>query len=63
MPFNRFYLENALEANSQVSLEGSELHHLAHVMRVREGEHVELVNGKGSLAEAKLISLDKKKPF
>jgi 16S rRNA (uracil1498-N3)-methyltransferase len=61
MPFNRFYLENALIANAQVSLEGSELHHLAHVMRVQEGENVELINGKGSLAQATLISLNKKK--
>lgn len=60
MPCNRFYLNGPIE-KGEVFLEGDELHHLAHVMRMREGEELELVNGKGVLAEAKLIKLDKKK--
>ncbi len=61
MPCHRFYLPLSLDPQTEVYLEGTELHHLAHVMRVREGEEVELINGKGVLAQAKLIRLDKKK--
>lgn len=61
MPVDRFYLEDPLNTHTEVFLEGAELHHLAHVMRVKEGELVELVNGKGAFAEAKVRSLDKKK--
>ncbi len=57
MPAERFYLRGELEG--QVSLQGQELHHLAHVMRIRIGEEVELVNGRGSLARAKLKTLSK----
>ncbi|MBS0626447.1 MAG: 16S rRNA (uracil(1498)-N(3))-methyltransferase [Verrucomicrobia bacterium] len=59
MPFDRFYCENLRD--STASLEGAELHHLAHVMRVRVGDEVELVDGRGALALAKLTSLDKKR--
>jgi RsmE family RNA methyltransferase len=41
-------------------LECEEFHHLAKVMRVRVGETIEIVNGQGELAEAELLSLDKK---
>lgn len=59
MPFDRFYVPSPL--SSQTVLEGAELHHLAHVMRVRVGETVELINGQGMLAKATVLSLDKKK--
>ncbi len=61
MPFDRFYLPSPFDDNESVSIEGAELHHLAHVMRVKVGEEVELINGKGTLAKAKLISLEKKR--
>lgn len=59
MPDNRFFVDAPLETGKTVSLEGSELHHLAHVMRVQKGEKVEIVNGKNQLADAELLSLHK----
>ncbi len=57
MPAERFYLDADL--SDTVTLEGTEFHHLAHVMRVRIGDTVELVNGRGSLAQGKVTSLSK----
>lgn len=57
MPSERFYVEGSLEGG--VSIEGTEFHHLAHVMRVRVGEEIELVNGRGCLARGKVSSIDK----
>ncbi len=59
MPADRFFLPQPLQ--SPLFLEGKELHHLAHVMRARIGETLEIVNGQGELATAELVSLDKKK--
>ena len=59
MPFDRFYLDDPLQQTREAHLESSELHHLAHVMRIKEGEEVELVNGRGTLAHAKVISIGK----
>jgi len=52
MPSERYYLSEKFIANEKKALKGAEFHHLAHVMRTRKGERVELVNGKGSLAFA-----------
>ncbi len=43
---NRFFVPD-LNASSVAALEGDERHH-AHVLRIREGEEVELFDGKGS---------------
>jgi 16S rRNA (uracil1498-N3)-methyltransferase len=59
MPADRFYLPSPLK-DPVLHLEGEEFHHLAKVMRVRLGETIEIVNGQGELAEAEVISLDKK---
>lgn len=52
MAHNRYYLDAHLEPNQIISLAGEERHHLLRVMRAREGDLVELVNGRGSLAAA-----------
>lgn len=59
MPAERYYLDHPLSERQIVSLEGNEFHHLAHVMRTRLGDCVEIVNGKGSLAEATVKELGK----
>jgi 16S rRNA (uracil1498-N3)-methyltransferase len=59
MPSERFYIDAELQAQSTVTLEGSEFHHLARVMRVRVGEEVELINGRGALAQAELTEIRK----
>jgi 16S rRNA (uracil1498-N3)-methyltransferase len=61
MPVERFYIEDPLQQKSFISLEQEEFHHLAHVLRMRAGEEITLVNGKGSLAKAVLTSIEKNK--
>ena len=51
MPVNRFYLDDPLEEGTTVALEGAEQHHAAKVVRCTEGDTVELVNGRGCLAQ------------
>lgn len=58
MPSERFFLDAELQG--KVSLQGTELHHLAHVMKVRIGEEIELVNGRGTLAIAKVAEISKR---
>lgn len=58
MPAERFFIDAELKGT--LFLEGTELHHLAHVMRVREGEMVELVNGRGDLAKGKVLRIEKR---
>ncbi len=57
MPIERFYFDGELKG--MIRLEGQEYHHLMHVMRIRIGEDVELVNGRGDLAIARLESISK----
>lgn len=59
MPHDRFYIDAPLEKEDTVLLIDAELHHLA-VSRARVGQSVELINGKGKLAKASLLSLDKR---
>lgn len=58
MPSERFYIDAELQGN--LSLEGVEHHHLAHVMRVRVGDEIELVNGRGALAKAQVLEISKR---
>lgn len=58
MPINRFFLDAVLK--DQVILDDQEFRHLAQVVRVKTGETVELFNGKGDLATATVVSMDKK---
>lgn len=58
MPVYRFYHDSKL--NGEVLLEGLEHRHLTQVVKVRVDDSVELFNGKGDLASAKVIALDKK---
>lgn len=60
MPHNRFYLNMSLVPNTVVHLKDLEFHHLTHVLRQKEKDHVELVNGKGALAQAEILSFSKK---
>lgn len=60
MPHHRFYTPADLSLNDEVCLEGDEGNHLK-VMRVAKGDSVELINGKGILAHAKVIDISKNK--
>ena len=57
MPADRFYVDADL--TGRLSLVGAEHHHLAHVMKVRLGEEIEVVNGRGALAKAKVLAISK----
>src|SRR5437016_658638 len=41
------------------ALSGEELHHAARVVRVREGEEVELFDGRGAIVAARVESVDR----
>lgn len=59
MPAERFYLNADFNVGSSVCLMGNEYHHLVHVLRLRNGEEVELANGRGFLARAKISDIEK----
>lgn len=58
MPAERFYFNG--ELRGVLTLDGTEFHHLAHVMKIRPGEQVELVNGRGALAIVEVASVEKR---
>jgi 16S rRNA (uracil1498-N3)-methyltransferase len=59
MPVERFYLDQPLAYQALVKLEGTEFHHLAHVMRAKSGDEIELVDGHGNLAHVIVQQLTK----
>lgn len=60
MPHNRYFLDTSFENGKSYFLIGDEAHHLAKVMRKKEGESVELVNGKNQFALAKIKHIKKR---
>lgn len=58
MPHDRFYHPDL--KSSQFLLTESEHHHLAHVMRIKEGETIEVIDGQGTLAKAKVGKITKR---
>jgi 16S rRNA (uracil1498-N3)-methyltransferase len=61
MPAERFYVPQDLFLDQVVLLEDQEFHHLVNVMRSKEGEAVEVVNGKGALGYATVQRIEKKR--
>jgi 16S rRNA (uracil1498-N3)-methyltransferase len=61
MPAERYFIDTDLSSHNYQELSGSEFHHLAHVMRARKGDAVELVNGRGTLAQATVLDVTKHK--
>lgn len=59
MPVERFFIDNPLLEKTTVILERSEAFHLTHVIRLKVGDVVELVNGKNALASACILSIHK----
>lgn len=59
MPAERYFVLSPLNEGETISLKDAEFHHLARVMRSRKGEQVELVNGRGALAEAVIQEIAK----
>jgi 16S rRNA (uracil1498-N3)-methyltransferase len=59
MPHMRFYTPSPLEKGNVISLHDEEFYHLTKVMRGKEGDLLEIVNGNGELAQAKVSSIEK----
>lgn len=58
MPHNRFYIDASLIPGSEVSFDKDESHHLE-VMRTKNEEQVEIVNGRGDLALGSVVNKNK----
>lgn len=56
---HRFYCPE-LASLSAVTLEGTEAHHLAHVLRHQQGDLVQLFNGTGGVAECRVAQVRKR---
>jgi 16S rRNA (uracil1498-N3)-methyltransferase len=61
MPANCFFLDDPLVAGTRLFLEEEEFHHAKSVMRIQQGEKVQLVNGKGVEAEGQVESIEKRR--
>lgn len=59
MPAERYFIATLLPTSEEIVVDGEEYHHVIRVMRAREGDVAEFVNGNGALAEAKLVSIGK----
>lgn len=59
MPYNRFFTDAVISIGHKTHLQGDEFHHLVHVIRGRVGDEIELINGNGVLAQAKIVSIAK----
>lgn len=60
MPAERYYYPGNLDPSDSIVLDGPEFIHLSKVMRSRVGDLIELVNGKGALAQGQVVRLDKR---
>ncbi|MCX7394973.1 MAG: RsmE family RNA methyltransferase [Planctomycetales bacterium] len=57
--FSRFFTPQFFESGD-LTLDGSEAHHLIHVMRIKPGEIVELFDGQGQTGQAEVVSVKKR---
>ncbi len=60
MPAERYYYPSSLAESEEISLQDQEFHHLTRVMRGKIGDTIELVNGQGALAKAKIRTIEKR---
>lgn len=60
MPVERFFYPELFEEDQLIHFKDRENHHLVTVMRMKIGEAIELINGKGQLAKAVVKEIEKK---
>lgn len=60
MPIERYFSDSDLVKGESLTLTDQEFHHLVHVTRIKSGEEIEVVNGRGALATAIVNRLEKK---
>lgn len=58
---NIFYVNQVYKVGDLALLDENELHHAFHVMRIKEGDAIYLINGLGYLYEGRVQNLSKKK--
>ncbi len=56
MAERRFFCDQE-PAAGQLLIEGDEFHHIAHVMRYRPGDEIEIVNGRGRLLRGRIAAI------
>jgi 16S rRNA (uracil1498-N3)-methyltransferase len=61
MPAERYFFPQPFSLGIPLILQDQEFHHLTNVMRAREGEEIEVVNGLGQLAKGIIQSIEKKR--
>lgn len=59
MPHYRFFKSGSLHVSDQITFTDEEYRHIVKVMRLEKGELLEIVNGNGFLAIAKITTIDK----
>lgn len=59
MPQNRYFSPVSMKDGDHLFLRDEEHHYLRQVMRQRVGETIDLINGKGTLASGKIVSIEK----
>ncbi len=59
MPKDRYFIDQDLKKNFSLEIKDKEAHHIK-TLRKKEGELIEVINGKGFLAKAKIENFDKK---
>lgn len=56
---NRYFVDAPLEPGSTVTITGEEFHHAVRVHRSKEGEEVELFDGRGTNVLARVVKLER----
>ncbi len=63
MPHNRYFASSPLSIGSHIEIDDAEFHHLTRVMRAKENDTIEVINGKGVVAHARVHKLTKDTAF
>ena len=58
MPHNRFFTDSDF-SHTDIVIQGEEAHHMKDVMRLEVQDTIELINGRGSLAHARINKISK----
>ena len=61
MTTHRFFCEEWVEGATEVELSAGEASHACKVLRLREGDTCQLLNGKGDIAEAEIAEIGKRR--
>ncbi len=56
----RFFIEQGISDREVIRVQGDELHHMIHVLRLRVGEMVEIFNGSGEAHLAEISDIQEK---